>query len=95
MIDCPNCTHQFKKHSFVYHKIQTCPECQSRVVINFPYGSGFVPIILALLPSLYVYSAGQGILVVISCMILFYWLFDIIMNNIFIHMGYYEIELMD
>ena len=61
--------------------------------IQFPSGMGFIPIIVAILPAVYMVSVLQfDLLVGLSVFILVYWPIEVIMNNILIYLGKYEIE---
>ena len=77
---CYHCSHEIKDSSFAYKGRQECKECHSVYQIHFPSGAGFIPIIIAFIPALYMVTSLR------------YWAIDIIMNHILIYLGKYEIE---
>ena len=84
---------EIKDSSFAYKGRQECKECHSVYQIHFPSGAGFIPIIIAFIPALYmVTSLRYSFVVGLAMFVLFYWAIDIIMNHILIYLGKYEIE---
>lgn len=93
---CTNCNHEFKASSFAYKARQICPECGTIMQIQFPSGVGFIPMIIAFFPALYVITTLQYSLIVgISIFILVYWPIEIIMDILLIYYNkfdFYEVD---
>ncbi len=90
---CRYCDYEFKDASFAYKGRQECPECHTVYQIHFPSGVGFIPIIIAFIPALYmVTTLKYQFMVGLAVFILFYWSIDIIMNILLIYFDQYELE---
>ena len=90
---CYHCSHEIKDSSFAYKGRQECKECHSVYQIHFPSGAGFIPIIIAFIPALYMMTSLRYSFVVgLAMFVLFYWVMDVNMNHILIYLGKYEIE---
>ena len=90
---CRYCDYEFKDASFAYKGRQECPECHTVYQIPFPSGVGFIPIIIAFIPALYmVTTLKYQFMVGLAVFILFYWSIDIIMNILLIYFDQYELE---
>ena len=50
---CYHCSHEIKDSAFAYKGRQECKECHSVYQIHFPSGVGFIPIVIAFIPALY------------------------------------------
>ena len=50
---CYHCSHEIKDSAFAYKGRQECKECHSIYQIHFPSGVGFIPIVIAFIPALY------------------------------------------
>ena len=62
-------------------------------LIHFSSGVGFIPIVIAFIPALYMVTILRYAFIVgLAVFVIFYWAIDIIMNNILIYLGKYEIE---
>lgn len=89
---CYYCDHEIKNENFASKARQECKECHTVYQITFPSGVGFIPIVLAFLVALFVYTTySLSLLVSLSVFVIVYWSVDIIMNNILIYLGKYEI----
>lgn len=90
---CRYCDYEWKDSSFAYKGRQECPQCHTVYQIHFPSGVGFIPIVLAFIPALYMVTALKYQLIVgLAVFILFYWSIDIIMNMLLIYFDQYELE---
>ena len=90
---CYHCSHEIKDSAFAYKGRQECKECHSIYQIHFPSGVGFIPIVIAFIPALYMVTILRYAFIVgLAVFVIFYWAIDIIMNNILIYLGKYEIE---
>ena len=90
---CYHCSHEIKDSAFAYKGRQGCKECHSIYQIHFPSGVGFIPIVIAFIPALYMVTILRYACIVgLAIFVIFYWAIDIIMNNILIYLGKYEIE---
>ena len=90
---CRYCDYEFKDASFAYKGRQECPECHTVYQIQFPSGVGFIPIIIAFIPALYmVTTLKYQFMVGLAVFILFYWSIDIIINILLIYFDQYELE---
>lgn len=67
---CYHCSHEIKDSSFAYKGRQECKECHSVYQIHFPSGVGFIPIIIAFIPALYMVTSLRYSFVVGLAMLL-------------------------
>ena len=89
---CSNCNHEFKATSFAYKARQVCPVCGTVMQIQFPSGMGFIPIVIAFLPAVYMVSVLQFSLIVgLSVFVLVYWPIEIIMDILLIYFDQYRL----
>ena len=85
---CYHCSHEIKDSAFAYKGRQECKECHSIYQIHFPSGVGFIPIVIAFIPALYMVTILRYAFIVgLAIFVIFYWAIDIIMNNILIYLG--------
>ena len=90
---CYHCSHEIKDSAFAYKGRQECKECHSIYQIHFPSGVGFIPVVIAFIPALYMVTILRYAFIVgLAIFVIFYCAIDIIMNNILIYLGKYEIE---
>ena len=90
---CYHCSHEIKDSAFAYKGRQECKECHSIYQIRFSSGVGFIPIVIAFMSALYMVTILRYAFIVgLAVFVIFYWAIDIIMNNILIYLGKYEIE---
>ena len=90
---CYHCSHEIKDSAFAYKGRQECKECHSIYQIHFPSGVGFIPVVIAFIPALYMVTILRYAFIVgLAIFVIFYWAIDIIMNNILIYLGKYEIK---
>lgn len=90
---CEHCEYNFNIFKFAYRQIRRCPQCGQEYEMKFPDGTGFLPIVLALIISvLMTYRSHFTIAVGVSIFILVYYLLDIIFKISMIYTAHYEVE---
>lgn len=92
-MNCENCGYPFNIYKFAYRQLRRCPKCGQMYEMKFPVGTGFIPVVLALMVSIFMtYSQGFQFIVGLSIFILVYYLIDIILKISMIYMERYEIH---
>lgn len=95
-MNCSNCNYKFKDSSFVYKARQRCPECGTIMQIQYPSGVGFIPVLIAIFPAVYVASVLEfDFIVAASIFILVYWPVEFIMNILLIYFDKYRLYEVD
>lgn len=78
---------------FAYRQIRKCPKCGQLYDMKFPTGTGFVPVLVALLICvLLTLNVEYDLLVSAAIFILVYYFLDIGMKILFIYTNHYTIE---
>ena len=73
---CYHCSHEIKDSAFAYKGRQECKECHSIYQIHFPSVVGFIPIVIAFIPALYMVTILRYAFIVgLAIFVIFYWEF--------------------
>lgn len=89
-MNCKYCDHDFNIYMFAYRQIRKCPQCGQMYDMKFPVGTGFIPVLVALLICVFLTLGVQyDVLVSAALFIVIYYFLDIGMKLLFIHTGRY------
>lgn len=93
---CNYCDHEFNIYMFAYRQIRKCPECGQMYDMKFSAGTGFLPVLAALLICVFLtLGVHYDLLVSAALFIVIYYFLDIGMKLLFIHTGRYTMVEME
>lgn len=93
---CDHCDHEFNIYMFAYRQIRKCPTCGQMYDMKFPMGTGFIPVLIALLICVFLTMGIEyDVLVSASLFIVIYYVLDIAMKLLFIYTDHYTMEKLD
>lgn len=92
-MECKYCEHEFNIYMFAYRQIRKCPTCGHMYDMKFPVGTGFIPVLAALVICVILtLNIEFDFLISAALFIVIYYFLDIGLKILFIHTDRFTME---